>query len=534
MQQDSEKDNTEKIIKSLIYSDPQADILETTADRVLMHCGVGSGKSQVIGVLSAEFVINNPELTGLIAANTYGQLSNSTLFRVFDVWEKNFGLEKNIHYVVDHIPPENFIKIGSDLKSYKNIISFQNGARIIVTSLENYEAIDGIEIGWSCLDETKDTREEAVKAVIVARLRQKGLLIDSFGTIYRTIIYNKETKKTEDVLAKNIESGKWIFNTEEDCYYDQSGKKLIGWNPLYIFTSPAKTKWLSDWFGLDEDAEEITKRIIDNDDYYRKRKGRYFVVIASTYHNQHNLPPGYIAGLIDDYANDEGLITMNIYGSPFGKTGGEYCTTYSRLTHVGDYEPFPELPLHLAFDFNVVPYITCTLWQYKMNDAGTRWIVRAIDEMCLPNPKNNSEDLSEEIITYYEYLLKNGMFYYGDWNGNTDSTVTKAIRSNYDAIEDKLIKYVDAASDRVVTNKGLEKRRRFVNKIFKGSLPIDVQISKKCKELIADLEFCKEGPDGGKLKSLVEKDGRKFQDRGHCLDSAEYMFTSAFDFYFNQ
>lgn len=515
--------------RELKYSDPQQDVLQTTADRVLFHSGVGSGKSQCIGVLSAEFVLNNPELTGFIGANTYQQLSKSTLFRVFEVWEKDFGLIRGVHYVVDHIPPKGFIKIGADLKTYENVISFNNGAKIFVASLENYEAIDGTELGWACLDETKDTKEEAVKAVIVARLRQKGVLIDSQGKLYKTLVYNPETKNVDNILQQKLDSGEIIFDAKQECYFKGS-IKLKGYNPLYIFTSPAKTKWLSDWFGLDEDAEEITASIFTPGEYFRKRKGRQLVVISSTYHNQENLPPGYIQGLIDDYAGSEGLIDMQVYGSPFGKSGGEFITTYSRLKHVKEFEPWENEPVHLAFDFNAVPYITCTLWQIKRNPETNRYLCRAFDELCLENPKNDSESLSEEIIQWYEKLLKNGIFYYGDYSGGNETTVSKNLKTNYQAIENKLRRYMSNSSKRVIVNQSLEKRRRFMNKLFKGVLPVDIEIHYKCKELRADLEFCKEGPDGGKLKSeVMGKNGRKYQDRGHCLDSAEYLFTSAFD-----
>lgn len=519
-------ENVAHRVKDLIYSDPQADVLFTTADRTLFHSGVGIGKSQVIGVLSAEFVLNNPEAIGFIGANTYNQLSKSTLSRVFQVWENQFGLMKNVHFVVDHIPPKGFKKFGPDLKSYENVISFQNGAMIFIASLDNYKVIDGVEFGWACLDETKDTKEEAVKEVIIARLRQKAMLIDEAGVIYK---YTK--------LQGRLDSGEWkkCEDPNKSGYYvDAKGKLICGYNPLYIFTSPAKTKWLSDWFNLDDDAEEISKVIFSKDDYYRKRNGRKLVVIASSYHNQDNLPPGYIEGIIEDLAGNEGLIDMLIYGSPFGKSGGEFITTYSRLKHVKEFEPWPDEPVHISFDFNVVPYISATLWQIKYIDETGRYLVRCFDEFCLPNPKNNSESLCEEIITYYEPLLKNGLFYYGDWNGNTENTATKALRSNYQVIEAVLMKYLTSASKRVVTNKGLEKRRRFMNKLFKGALPIDIEINMKCKELRADLEFCKEGPDGGKLKELVEKDGRRFQARGHNLDNTEYFFTSAFDIFFNQ
>lgn len=487
-------------VKELYYSDPQMEILETTCDRVLFLAGVGSGKSQVIGVLSYEFVINNPEVRGFIGANTYSQLAKSTLDRVLNVWEVQFGLKENIHFVIDKIPPPHYKKFGAALKSYENTISFENGALIFLASLDNYKVIDGTEFGWACLDETKDTKEEAVKEVIVARLRQKGMCI------------NPKT----NVISKTMKPG------------------YIGYNPLFIFTSPAKSKWLIEWFDLVEHAEEIMSRIISKTDYYRKKTGRKFVVISSSWHNAHNLPIGYIEGLEKDYAHNEGLSEMMIYGSPFGKTGGEFITTFSRLKHVKDFGgPWQDETVHLSFDFNYVPYMTCTCWQIKYIESTKRYLVRCFDEFCLPNPNNNCESLSKAIELKYGHLMKKGIFYYGDYSGKNGSTLVKEFKNNYEVIEKYLRPYINNSSDRVIVNQSLPKRRHFVNNGFAGAFPLDIEIHTQCKELQNDLEFLKEGPDGGKLKLKIKVNDITFEERGHTCDSLEYFLTSSFNNLFN-
>lgn len=526
--------NTQKLPTNvaLEYSDPAQEILETTADRVLFHAGVGIGKSQVIGVLSFDFVLNNPEVRGFIGANTYSQLSKSTLDRVKNVWEKQFKMVEGVHYVQNIIPPKNYKTYGASLSSYENTISFQNGALIFTASLDNYKVIDGTEFGWACLDETKDTKEQAVKEVIIQRLRQNGMMIGSDGTLYKTKKFNDKTGIIDDILSNNLAEGVWFKDSEGKKIYNSKGHEIKGYNPLYIFTSPSKAKWLSEWFHLDDDADEIIKQCLSETDYYRKRKGRQLVVIASSYHNQSNLPAGYIEGMIDDLYGNTNLIDMLIFGSPFGKTGGEYCTTYSRLKHVQEFEPWPEAAVHLSFDFNAVPYMTGLCIQLKYNEENGRYLVRFFDEFCLPNPKNDSESLSEEIITYHGPLLNNGMFYYGDYSGGNKSTVSKDTRDNYHAIEKKFHKYLSNQSRRVIVNTGLESRRRFCNKAFAGKFPFDIEIHKKCKELRGDLEFCKEGPDGGVLKKTVTKDDKTYQEHGHCIDAALYALTSIFNDHF--
>lgn len=481
--------------KELEYSNPQADIVESTAQRNLFHSGIGSGKSHIMGALSIEYCINNPEVRGFIGANTYGQLTKSTLDRVFKVWENDFGLRRGVHYVVDHIPPLNYKIYGPKLKTYENTISFNNGAMIFLASLDNYKVIDGTEFGWAMLDETKDTKEEAIKEVIVARLRQLGMYISPSG-----------------VLSKTMKDG------------------YLGFNPLYIFTSPAKSKWLMEWFNLDEYVQEIESTIYSKNDYFRKRIGDKLVVISSTYHNEHNLPPGKIASLMEDYSKNQNLINMQIYGSPFAKTGGEFYHGFSRVDHVKNFEPIDELPVHLSFDFNLVPYITCTAWQIQQEtiDGKLFYTTRCFREFCLPNPNNNSEALAKHIMKAIPHLLKNGCYFYGDYSGKTNNTVSSEVRNNYEMIEKVMRKYLNNQSNRVTKNALHVKRRDFINKILTSGFNIKVEIEERCKETVADFEFVKESPTGGKLKE--KKNGA--ETHGHTSDTVDYFFCSAFDYLF--
>ncbi len=482
--------------KELEYTNPQADIAESTAQRNLFHSGIGSGKSHIMGALSIEYCINNPEVRGFIGANTYGQLTKSTLDRVFKVWENDFGLRRGVHYVVDHIPPINYKIYGPKLKTYENTISFNNGAMIFLASLDNYKVIDGTEFGWAMLDETKDTKEEAIKEVIVARLRQLGMFISPSG-----------------VVSKVMKEG------------------YLGFNPLYIFTSPAKSKWLMEWFDLDKYVAEIESTIYSKTDYFRKRIGDKLVVISSTYHNEHNLPPGKIASLLEDYSKNQNLINMQIYGSPFAKTGGEFYHGFHRIDHVKNFEPDPELPVHLSFDFNLVPYITCTCWQITQGvgeDGKTLYVVRCFREFCLPNPNNNSEALAKEILNKIPHLLKNGTYIYGDYSGKTNNTVSSEVRNNYEMIEKVLFRYLNNHSNRVIKNALHIKRRDFINKLLTGGFNISVEIEERCKETVADFEFVKESPTGGKLKE--KKNGA--ETHGHTSDTVDYFFCSAFDYLF--
>lgn len=483
-------------------SNPQSDIVESTAQRNLFHSGVGSGKTHCIGLISADFVLNNPQVRGFIGANTYSQLSKSTLNGVFKVWEEVFGFKRGTHYVSNVKPPEHFKLFGPQMDDYDHIISFQNGAMIFTASMDNYKVIDGTEFAWACLDETKDTKEEAVREVIIARLRQQGMYINSNGEL---------------------------------CSFKKNNLYL-GYNPLFIFTSPAKTDWLAEWFDIPEYFEQINESIFSETDYFRKRKCDKLVVISSSYHNQKNLSDGYIDRLIADNKHNQQRIDMLVYGSPLAKTGGEYFTQFNRLRHIKLMPVNPKLPVHISLDFNLWPYMTLMCYQTWFDESIKKWIVYKFDEICSESPKNTTEDACLELLFRHEHLLKNGVYYYGDYSGKTNTTNSK--EHNYEIVQKVLRKYVGAYSDKVIINDKIDKRKNFMNKVLMGTnpeVPIEYYQAPHCKKSTNEYEYLKEDPNGGKLKEMVtDKITRKsYQKYGHIADADEYFFTSAFSQFYN-
>src|SRR5574337_518419 len=124
------------LYKQIKLSNPQLEILKSTKELNLQMSGAGGGKTYNMGLVSAEYIINYPRGVGLIAANTYGQLTKSTLKNIFENWHTTFGWLRGRDYVVDNIPPDTFAIFGVKLKSYQNTICFSNGAIIFTSSLD--------------------------------------------------------------------------------------------------------------------------------------------------------------------------------------------------------------------------------------------------------------------------------------------------------------------------------------------------------------------------------------------------------------
>ena len=124
--------------------------------------GIGSGKSWSGAHYVLKRLQENPETMGFIGANTVKQLNDATLTVLFQECDQ-FGIK--YHYKpLDGfvIFPQFTYKVGDAIRC----------AIVKVASLENFNSIRGIEIGWAWLDETRDTKKEAFD-VILGRLRCK-------------------------------------------------------------------------------------------------------------------------------------------------------------------------------------------------------------------------------------------------------------------------------------------------------------------------------------------------------------------------
>lgn len=481
-----------------VVSKPQIRILNSFKHVNLFLAGVGSGKTHLGGIKSYQFIKKYPLVRGFIAANTYLQLTQSTLFRIREYW-KSIGIveyDKNTNpsgqYVVNKKPPPNFKSDNHNFDDYYGIISFKNGCVIFTGSMDRAEVHSGKEFGWAILDEVKDTESEDIKEYILTRLRQKGIYIKN---------------------GKLSDSGE-------------------AFNPIYFLTSPAKEQWINEWFKLDQYIDEISSLIYSDKTYFFKEFDDKCVTISSTYHNQRNLPENYINDILSNNSEERGKAL--IFGNPFTTTGGEFYSSFDRLKHVEKLRYNPDIPLHLTFDQNTVPYNSCSIWQITSED--NIWKIVCIDEIALQNPRNSTEEVCDEFCMRYPNH-KSGLYYYGDASGKARSTMNRDFKHHYEIIAYKLKRYLMNGSDRTTTrNPSVPKRRDFVNLIFDSKLPIKIIINESCRYLVGDLMYLKQAIDGGKDKSIVtdKETGEKYQKWGHLSDGMDYLLTELFKSYYER
>ncbi len=483
-------------------SDPQKYIFDSREKMNLMYMGQGGGKTYFAGGKSAFFVSNFPNVRGLICANTYKQLTQSTVQNIRNVWQTEFGLQEYNRktgegdYVVGIKPPDSFESENHNLDSYQSVISFRNGAIIFIRSLDNYKAIEGMEVGWAFMDETKDTKKEAVQEVVLSRVRQNGMYLH----------------------------GKNITDTVTNRPF----------TPIYIITSPAKVSWINEMFSLDKHELDIKGKIYDKTTFF-KNKDVYEstrVVIASAYYNEKNLPKNYLQDR--ERILPKHLVNLLIYSDPFSPEGGEFYKGFDRNKHVSQ-KPLPyddTKKINFTFDFNVNPYVTCLDIQvHKVED---KTYVFILNNWCLGNPNNSTPALCEKIRNKYHRHTE-GIEVYGDPAGRAQSTRVDKQKEPDRANDFKIImKKLSSLRPRLKVMRkapGQISRADFINAIFENNIfGIHIIIDKSCKETIMDFEGLKESKEGKKHKQMVKDNvtGVSYEKYGHTSDAFDYFICQYF------
>lgn len=491
---------------NLKLPEPQIKVLMARKSLVLVMAGQRGGKTYGIGYRTGLLVKHFPKVPGMIAANTYLQLTQSTMLEVRKVWQKEYGFTEYDRrsnpkgvFVINKQPPPNFI-IHFPFDNYHGIVSFKNGAVIFTASLDNYLVHEGKTLGWCELDETKDTKEQAIKQVILARLSFKGLY------------YN--------------ESGDLIYSEKPEV-------NLPSYNPCIINTSPAEgvVEWLLNMFNLKQHEEYIEQHIMESDKYIYFEDTKKAVCLYSTHWNAHNLTEGYIENRLDQLTDIE--VKKFIYGYPFAATSDLYFPYFDYSKHVQkDVVKVKGLPDHLAYDFNLIPYMPLVCSQIV--ETETEIQIRVFKQYCFRPPHNTTEEVTEAYRSEHGDRFGD-VFYYGDAMGNRGVEGFGDKVTRFDDVRKILNMYLSNVSDRTTTyNQGVLRRRSLLNKIFAGKAymngkKITILVDSECEDVIRDFRFLKLGI-GGKLKELVKDKvtGRTHQKLGHTSDALEYFISYVF------
>jgi phage terminase large subunit len=224
--------------------------------------------------------------------------------------------------------------------------------------------------------------------------------------------------------------------------------------------------------------------------------------------------------LMDDYDRSR-LLHGDWFAQP--KTGGEFYKKFDEARNVKKTTYDNTKALHITFDFNVNPYMTCCVWQIDGLNA------YQINEICLKTPRNTTADTCKEFAAQY-FNHEAGLFIYGDPAGKHEDTRSEKGFNDYTIIERELKSFkperrVSSSAPSVVM------RGRFINAVFAGEIEgLSLTISDKCTNTIADYNFVKESAEGTKAKNKTRDTMTKvsFEKYGHTSDANDYFIIFAF------
>lgn len=250
----------------------------------------------------------------------------------------------------------------------------------------------------------------------------------------------------------------------------------------------------------------------------------HYTVHHSTYQDNRWLP-NEVRAQIEDYKT-KNVYLYSVYAKGLWtakETGGNFYKDFNRGKHIGQCTYNPDLPLHISFDFNVNPYMTCTIFQLR----GKK--IEQIDEICAKNPYNNTPGICKLFMQKY-FSHAAGVFVYGDPSGNSEDTRSEKGQNDYRII---LTSLAALRPQSRVHRKApsVAMRGNFINAIFEHEFDgISININEKCVNSISDFSYLKEDSDGTKYKQKVKDDETKvtYEKYGHCSDAFDYMITVAF------
>ncbi len=231
---------------------------------------------------------------------------------------------------------------------------------------------------------------------------------------------------------------------------------------------------------------------------------------------------------IDDFEKDK-LTDFNyyqIYGlGNWGKlrTGGEFWKDFNTNLHVKSTNWNEDLPIHLSFDENVNPYLTCLVWQVVGKHAFQ------IDEICLEDPRNRLKHVCAEFRARYPQPRVKGLFIYGDRTSWKEDTKKEKGENFFTDIVNLLIDYkpnlrLQSVNPSVVQSGG------FINQIYAGNTDISISIDPKCKKSINDYSYALEDSDGTLKKTKKTNPITKvsYEEFGHPSDAKRYFIIMCF------
>lgn len=303
------------------------------------------------------------------------------------------------------------------------------------------------------------------------------------------------------------------------------GQKFIG-----IFNPISEEHWIKkNVFDQDvfiEVESDITEKKINE-------SGNTLILKTNYTDNKYIVGPHFVdQHVIADFEKDK-ISDYNyylIYGlGNWGKirTGGEFWKDFNTNKHITKIGWDEEQPLHIWWDENVNPYLTCLVWQVIQVNGAKKFI--QVDEICLEDPRNRVKHVCAEFMSRYPVNRVQGLFVGGDRTSWKEDTKKEKGENFFTDIMNHLSEYNPVLRLQPV-NPSIVQSAGFVNQIYAGNIPnIEILINEKCKRSVSDYQYALEDSDGTLKKTKKKHPVTEvmYEEYGHPSDAKRYFITVA-------
>lgn len=206
-------------------------------------------------------------------------------------------------------------------------------------------------------------------------------------------------------------------------------------------------------------------------------------------------------------------------------TGSEFFSSFRSVELCGTNKYNPELPLHLTMDSNVLPYISCGMWQI---DYVNGVHLHQVGELAIESPNNSARKSAKVIAKRLRSMGYSDIVYlHGDASGKAANTIDDNNRSFFDLVIDTLnsegFKVEDKIGDK---NPSVPISGEFINSIFDGNVSgVSIGIDSKCTVSIEDYQAVQKDANGAILKTKIRNSVTKqsYEEHGHFSDTFRYV-----------
>ncbi|MEM6734438.1 MAG: phage terminase large subunit [Bacteroidota bacterium] len=361
--------------------------------------------------------------------------------------------------------PYNYNQINLD-------ITFDNGSKIILKEFAttpsdpNYERFGSSEYTGAFIDEVSEIAERAVE-VLRSRIRWK---VAEYGLIPKLLMSTNPTINWVRSRFVQDDEGNPIDLPPDEAYI-----------PFNVYDNP---------------DEAFKKVYISNLERLRDTEMRERL-----------------------FYGNWNYVTSNEAAFYSGFDGGSHLVTGLKSKYYDRNKP-----LHIAFDFNVYPYLSSLVAQVDSKNKK----IYIFEEVLGRPPKSNKTAATAEAIVMRFLSHKGGVFIYGDPSGRKEDTRSLQGHNDFHIVLRVFGGKLGGRAQLRVSRAAppVKLRGDWINEIFAENLDgWKILIDMKCRKLTEDLLYGLSDEDGGKDKSKVKDDktGVRYEKHHHLSDAMDYF-----------